>query len=138
MQHNPETESILAERFGKDSVMALATLSDGLPSVRSVDAVYLGGAFYVVTDARSNKIREIGLCPSVALAGDWFTCRGKGRSLGSFGSPENKELANALRSLLTWLDNGHSDLSDPDTVILKIEPSAGVLFSHGTRFDIDF
>lgn len=37
-----------------------------------------------------------------------------------------------------WLDNGHSDLGDPNCVILKIALMQGVLLSHGTRYDIDF
>ena len=33
-----EAEAIMAERFGKDAVIALATVADGVPHVRYVDA----------------------------------------------------------------------------------------------------
>ena len=49
MKHNHETNTILTDRFGKDSLIALATVDGGIPHVRTVDAVYIDGAFYVVT-----------------------------------------------------------------------------------------
>ena len=41
---------LLRERFGRDSVMALATMENGAPSVRNVNAYYENGAFYVITE----------------------------------------------------------------------------------------
>ena len=35
-----ETERIMTERFGKDTVIALATTEDGIPHVRYVNAIY--------------------------------------------------------------------------------------------------
>ena len=54
---NEVTDTILTERFGKDSLIALATVSDGVPYVRTVNAVYIDGSFYVVTYALSGKMR---------------------------------------------------------------------------------
>ena len=34
-----EAETILIERFGKDSILALATTADGMPYVRNVNAL---------------------------------------------------------------------------------------------------
>lgn len=53
-----EAETILQERFGKDSVIALATIEDGKPWVRNVNAFYEDGAFYVITYGLSNKMRQ--------------------------------------------------------------------------------
>ena len=50
---NGKTNAILMERFGRDSIIALATSVDNTPYVRSVDAYYEGGAFYVLTYALS-------------------------------------------------------------------------------------
>ena len=44
-----EAEEILIERFGKDSIIALATTIDEIPYVRNVNAFYADGAFYVLT-----------------------------------------------------------------------------------------
>lgn len=46
-----ETERIMTERFGKDTVIALATTEDGIPHVRYVNAFYEDGAFYIITYA---------------------------------------------------------------------------------------
>ena len=51
-----EAQEIMNERFGKDSLIALATAVDGMPYVRTVNAYYENGAFYVITYAQSTKI----------------------------------------------------------------------------------
>ncbi len=76
MKSNEETNKIMTERFGGDNVIALATTNEGVPYVRNVNAYYENGAFYVITYARSNKIKHIEKNPTVAIAGDWFTAHG--------------------------------------------------------------
>ncbi len=46
---NDITEKIMNERFGKDDVISLATAENNVPYVRSVNAYYENGAFYVLT-----------------------------------------------------------------------------------------
>ena len=134
-----EAEQILTERFGKDTLIALATVEDNVPYVRTVNAFYEGGAFYIITYKLSNKMRHIGKNPVVAVAGDWFTAHGRAVDLGYFGDADNAEIAAKLRSAFSeWIDNGHNDFSDTNTRILCVRLTDGVLFSHGTRFDIDF
>lgn len=133
------TKQIMDERFGKDNVISLATSADNMPYVRYVNAYYEEGAFYVITYALSNKMRQIEKNPTVALAGDWFTATGKGVNLGWFGKIENKELAEKLRNAFaSWIDNGHNNFADENTIILCIQLEQGVLFSKGTRYEIDF
>ena len=50
---------VMNERFGKDSLIALATLDGTRPSVRTVDAFYEDGAFYVIAHALSGKMKQI-------------------------------------------------------------------------------
>lgn len=50
-----ETAEIMDERFGCDTLLSLATVEDGIPSVRTVNSYYEEGAFYVITYALSNK-----------------------------------------------------------------------------------
>lgn len=134
-----EAASILKERFGKDTLIALATRDGDYPAVRYVDAYYEDGAFYIITYALSNKMRQIEINPNISLCGEWFTARGKGVNLGYFCKEENKELAEKLRKeFASWIDNGHNNFEDENTIILKIELEEGVLYSHGTRYDIDF
>ncbi len=52
-----ETEATLRERFGKDSIIGLATSADGIPYIRSADAFYFDGVFYVLTHGLSGKMQ---------------------------------------------------------------------------------
>lgn len=132
-----EAEKIMAERFGKDTVIALATVENGVPYVRYVNAYYENGAFYIITHARSNKMKHMENNSAVAIAGEWFTAHGKGVSLGYFGKDENRRIAQRLRSVFAeWIDNGHNDFDDENTIILCVKLTDGVLLSHGTRYEL--
>ena len=136
---NAHIESILLERFGKDSLIGLATCVDNIPYARTVDAYYEDGAFYVLTYALSGKMQQIARNPLVALSGEWFTAQGRGVNLGYFGKPENAPIAGKMRKLFeAWIDNGHNDFSDENTCILRIDLTNGVLFADGQRYEIDF
>lgn len=134
-----EADAIMKERFGKDNIIALATCCDNIPSVRYVNAYYEDGAFYIITYALSGKMKHMEKNPLVAISGDWFTAKGHGINLGYFGKPENAEIAQKLRTVFAaWIDNGHNNFADENTCILCVKLTEGVLFSHGTRYDIDF
>ena len=134
-----QTDAILRERFGKDSILALATAVDGVPYVRSVDAFYEDGAFYVLTYGLSRKMRQIAQNPTVAISGEWFTAQGKGVNLGYFGKAENAHIADRMRDVFaSWIDNGHNDFEDENTCILRIQLTCGTLFSNGKCYEIDF
>lgn len=134
-----ESQKIMMERFGKDSIIALATMENEIPCVRYVNGFYENGAFYIITYALSNKMKQIEKNPNVAIAGDWFTAHGKGINLGYFGKEENVEIAAKLKKAFAeWIDNGHNNFSDINTCILCIQLTDGLLFSHGTRYAIDF
>lgn len=134
-----KTQKILNERFGKDSLISVATVSGGKPFVRTVDAYYENGCFYVVTYALSNKMLHIKENPSVAICGDWFTANGTGENLGYVLSEENKPLMERLREIFKeWYYNGHTNENDPNTCILRIKLTDGVLFDNGVRYDIEF
>ena len=133
---SPEAEKIMIERFGKDTVIALATVKDDVPYVRSVNAYYENGAFYIITHALSNKMKQIKSNPTVAISGDWFTAHGKGINLGYFRKEENHVIAEKLKKVFAeWIDNGHNNFDDENTIILRIELTSGLLLSHGTRYE---
>lgn len=139
MKPNDEVKEIMTERFGRDTLIALATEDGGTPYVRAVNAYYEDGAFYVITHALSNKMRQLAQNPAAAIAGEWFTGQGRGVDLGYIGREENRQIADRLKdAFASWLGNGHVDLNDENTVILCIRLENGTLFSHGTRYDIEF
>ena len=133
---NENAEKIMIDRFGKDTVISLATVENGVPYVRYVDAYYENGSFYTITYALSNKMKHIEKNPIIAIAGEWFTAHGKGVNLGYFGKQENFTIAEKLRAVFSeWIDNGHNDFNDENTVILKVELTDAILLSHGTRYE---
>ena len=139
MKNTEITNAIIQERFGKDSLIALATVDGDVPAVRTVNTVYIDGAFYVVTYALSGKMKQIAKNPTVAICGDWFTAHGVGENLGHVLLEENQNLMEKLRTAFSaWYNNGHTNEADPNTCLLKIRLTDGVLFSHGTRYDIEF
>ena len=134
-----EAEAIMIERFGGDSIISLATAVDNVPYVRSVDAYYEDGAFYVLTHALSGKMKQIGENPIVAVSGEWFSAQGRGINLGWFGKVENAPIADKMRRVFSaWIDNGHNNFEDENTCILCIRLSTGVLFANGIRYETDF
>ncbi len=131
-----EAEKIMIERFGKDTVIALATIENGIPYVRYVNAYYENGTFYLITYALSNKIKHIENNSTIAIAGEWFSAHGKGINLGYFGKKENQMIAEKLKKVFAeWIDNGHNNFDDENTIILCIELTDGRLLSHGTRYE---
>ena len=131
----PEMHNLLTERFSKDSLIALATVSGDTPHVRVVNAYYMDGAFYVVTHAKSGKMNQIEKNPKVGLCGEWFTGHGEVKSLGHVLAPENaKRMAILRAAFAAWYANGHVDESDPDTILLRIALTDGVLMKQGRRF----
>ena len=139
MKLNADLSAILVERFGKDSLISLATLDGDSPAVRTVDAYYQDGCFYTVTYAMSGKMQQIARNPKVAICGDWFTAHGLGESMGHILLPDNADLADKLRkAFAAWYDNGHTNEADPNTIILCIRLTDGVLYHQGTRYEIDF
>lgn len=136
---NQEGLKVIQERFGKDNVITLGTTNGDYPAVRYVNAYYEDGAFFIITYALSNKMQQIGKNNNVAICGEWFTAQGKGINLGYFGKEENKEMAAKLRKVFaSWIDNGHNNFEDENTIILKVELENAIAFSHGSRYDLDF
>ncbi len=119
MSNYEEGLRLLEEKFGngKDNVISLATIArepgaDGKPRpvVRSVDAYYEDGTFYIVTNKKSNKMKQIKSNPVVAVCGEWFTARGIGENLGWVRDEKNVEIMSKLRAAFTeCYDNGHTN-----------------------------
>lgn len=136
MKLSDEAKEIMIERFGKDTIISLATANDNIPYVRNVNAYYENGAFYIITHALSDKMKQIEKNPTIAIAGEWFTGHGKGINLGYFGKEENGIIAEKLKNVFAeWIDNGHNNFDDENTIILCVELTDGLLLSHGTRYD---
>ena len=134
---NKEYDKILKDRFEKDSLISIATVDNCCtPWVRTVDAIYIDGAFYTITNATTNKMKHINENPVVAICGEWFSGHGKAESLGYILNEENKDFADKLRkAFASWYDNGHTNENDVNTIILKITVTDGIIYKDGKRFE---
>lgn len=134
---------------GKDNMISLATIArdtstDGnvRPVVRTVDAYYENGVFYVVTYAKSNKMTQIAANPEVSIAGyvEMFTANGIGKNLGWVLEPQNAELRTKLRTAFAnWYDEANNE-EDKNCCILAIYLTKGTLnINHWEKlYHMDF
>jgi len=132
--------NIMAERFGKDSLIAIATTDGERLFNRMVDAYYENGSFFVSTHALSNKMRQIATHPEVAVcAVDWFSGHGTAKSLGWVLEPQNAEIRAKLREVFEWYDHAN-DEQDKNCCFLEIRLTDGMLIKdhHAIRYQIDF
>ena len=135
MCFNAAFQEKMHQRFGQDSLIALATVENGLPHVRTVNAFYQDGAFYVVTYALSGKMKQIAANPHVAVCGEWFTGHGYAVNMGHILLQSNAEIAGKMRQIFaSWYGNGHVNENDVNTCILRIRLTDGVLMANGQQF----
>jgi hypothetical protein len=140
MQNYETAMTIMAERFGKDSLIAVATSDGERLYNRIVDAYYENGAFYISTYALSNKIKQIELKSEVAVcAVDWFSGHGIGKNLGWVLDPQNAEIRDKIRKAFVWYDEVN-DEQDKNCCFLEIRLTDGLLIKdhHAIRYQIDF
>lgn len=139
MSRYDEVEKIMVDRFGHDCLISIATVEDGRPYVRTVDAYYEGGAFYVVTYTLSQKMKQIAAHPEVGVCGEWYTGHGMGENLGHVLADGNAAMMEKVRAAFAgWYGNGHVNEQDVNTCLLRIGLTDGVVMHQGTRYDVDF
>ncbi|MGB4659866.1 MAG: pyridoxamine 5'-phosphate oxidase family protein [Mobilitalea sp.] len=129
---------LIEEQFGngKDNVMSLGTIARELsvngkprPVVRSVDAYYEDATFYVVSNAKSNKMLQIAQNQEVSISGclEMFTASGVGENLGWVLDPKNAEIRSKLRTAFSaWYDMANNE-QDENCCFLAVRLTKGTL-----------
>jgi uncharacterized pyridoxamine 5'-phosphate oxidase family protein len=92
MNRYEEAMKIMEERFGHDMLISVATIDGNRPAVRTVNSYYENGAFYTVTYALSNKMKQIAVNPNVGVCGEWFAAHGIGENIGWIRAEQNAKL----------------------------------------------
>ncbi len=129
---------IMVELFSKDCVFALATVNGNKPSVRMIDTYYEDGAFYVVTYARSAKVKELEANEKVALCSQAYRFNGIARNIGHPLAPENSAIRKKLiRVFEPWYFK-HNNEKDEAMCYVKIELQHGFFHKDGTGYSVDF
>jgi hypothetical protein len=151
MNEYDEGLKLLEEKFGggKDNAIALATIAreanaDGKPRpiVRTVDAYYENGVFYVTTYGKSNKMLQIAQNEEVSIAAnpEMFTASGIGENLGWVMDAKNAEIRAKLRKAFAeWYDMANNE-KDENCCILAIRLIKGTLnINHWEKlYHLDF
>ncbi len=135
MDRYADANKIIIERFGHDCLISIATTQGEQPYVRTVDGYYEDGAFYVVTYTLSNKMQQIAANPKVSVCGEWFTALGVGENLGHVRDASNAAMMTKLReAFAAWYEGGHVNEEDPNTCLLRIGLTHGVLIDHEKKY----
>ena len=130
--------AVMDEQFGHDVVVSLATVDGSQANVRTVNAYYRDGAFYVTSYALSHKMKEIAANPSVALCHGLFVAHGTGTNLGNPLAPGNGALREELRHVFSAFYDRHVNELDPHTCILKVDLTDAVVFTANAKYAIDW
>jgi Pyridoxamine-phosphate oxidase len=129
---------ILDEEIGQDKLMALATRNGDGVAVRTVNVYTYDGCFYFVTEADSNKFKQITHNNQVALSVDAIQVTGQATLLEHPCDESNKELVHYIEEKLPNQFARYSD--SPIMRVIKISPANAtfILLETGQGFLIDF
>lgn len=133
-----EAISVMAELYGKDIPMSLATVNDDKANIRVVDAYYKENAFYATTYALSNKMKEILINPNVALNHNLFVAHGIGKNIGNPLYKQNRELREELKKAFVTFYDKHVNEQDENTCILKVSLIDALVFANDYKYFINF
>ncbi len=140
MNNYENAMAIMNERFGKDNLIAVATTDGERLYNRVVDAYFCDGAFYISTNALSNKVKQAEAHPQVAVCAiDWFSGHGVGRNRGWVLDESNADIRAKIREAFVWYDEVNNE-QDPNCCFLEIRLTDGMLIKdhHAIRYQIDF
>lgn len=129
---------VMNELFAKDYQFALATTNNSIPSVRFVDTYYDDGCFYIVTYAKSKKVKELEINKNVSLCNKLYSFKGVAYNLGHPLKTQNSEIRAKLISAFEPWYFKHNNENDESMCYIKVELSEGFFYKDGKGFKVDF
>ena len=138
MNNYKNTITLMEEMFSRDYQFAMATTVNDIPSLRFIDTYFENGAFYVVTYANTDKVKEIAVNPNMALCSrKGYSFSGKAYNIGHPLLPENSDIRSKLiKAFKPWYFKHNNE--DDNICILKIEPKSGFVHKDGIGYNINF
>lgn len=138
MNYYEEAMLVIAEQFGHDVIVSLATVADNKANIRTVNAYFKDGAFYITTYLLSCKMQEILGNPSVAICHNLFVAHGAGENLGNPLDDKNRALRSELQQVFCAFYEKHVAENDPNTCFLKVKLDNALVFTDNAKFIVDF
>lgn len=129
---------VMEEMFAKDYQFAMATARDNQPSVRFVDTFFHEGSFFVVTNAKSQKVQELEINSKVALSNRLYRFSGKAYNLGHPLQPENQEIRSKLIKAFEPWYFPHNDENDENMCYVEIVLVEGFFYRDGIGYQVNF
>lgn len=126
------------ELFARDYQFALATTNGNIPSVRFVDTYYDKGCFFIVTYAKSNKVKEIEINKNVSLCNKLYSFRGIAFNIGHPLNPQNSEIREKLIEAFEPWYFKHNNENDENMCYVKVELTQGFVYKDGKGYKVDF
>lgn len=135
---------LMMKRYHKNELWPIATTDGKRQDVRFVCGYYEDGAVYVVTTTLTRKMKHIAVNPEVAVCSFGFSGHGVGENLGWVRDEKNAAMMERVRAAFAeWYDNGDTDEEDPNTCLLCIRLTDGIIMddenTYGAkRYEVDF
>lgn len=129
---------VMDELFARDYQFAMATASNNTPSVRFIDTYYENGSFFIVTYAKSQKVKDLEDNSEVALCNRLYRFSGNGHNIGHPLLPENQAIRERLIEEFEPWYFAHNNENDPNMCYVKIELKEGFFYKDGTGYKVNF
>lgn len=129
---------VCSDLFGRDFQFILATVKGKRPFLRAVDTYYENGEFWIVTHARSNKVRHIEENPNVALCNNFYSFQGNAVNAGHPLIEANQKIREKLiKEFEPWYF-AHNNEKDENMCYIKIVLNEGFFYKEGKGYKVDF
>lgn len=138
MNEYEESLKVLQEVFARDYQFALATSKDNIPSVRFVDTFYDDGSFYIVSYAKSQKVKEIEKNSEISMCNRLYRFTGTARNIGHPLLQENHAIREKLIKVFEPWYFAHNNEKDENMCYVKIDLKQGFFYKDGTGYKVDF
>lgn len=129
---------VMNRLFSKDYQFALATANKNVPSVRFVDTYYEDSNFYIVTYAKSQKVKEIEQNPNVSLCNKQYRFSGLAYNIGHPLESQNTKIREKLIKVFEPWYFAHNNEKDENMCYLRIEITNGFFYQNGVGYIVDF
>ncbi len=129
---------VLRENFGHMVEMCLASTSNNMISIRDLHAIFTDGKMYVLSKVGNKLMRDIEVCPNVALCHGASSMQGVATSVGHPCEQQNAELRKMLKRQFGLDYSEYVEESNPDMRIVEITLTHAETYTRYHHYEIDF